>query len=264
MKFEVYPLEPGVVQIADGAGNCATLVTGKDRALLFDTMIGLGDLAGFVRAQTALPLTVVNSHGHLDHVGGNLGFQDVYIHPADRALFAANLRVVEERGKNSGLDLSNCAESLAHPERLRDLLPGRVFDLGGLRVKVVPLAGHTAGSVGLLLLERGLLLAGDACTPQMCLFMEGASLRAYRETLLALRALPFDRFVFGHHTGTFARGWLDRFEDCVSLIGRKKPVDYFYSLIPSYRGKAYILKPWNREAQGPVCVIVGKEAEDVC
>lgn len=262
MGFEIFPIDEGVFQIADGVGDCATLLLGEERALLFDTMIGVGNLKGFVGSRTALPLTVVNSHAHLDHMGGNLPFPEVYLHPADLALIGRNREVVAERGRNSGLDLSRCAESLSHTENLRPLDPARCFDLGGLHAQVVPLPGHTPGSVGLLLPERRLLLSGDACTPQMCLFMDGASLSAYRETLTRLRALPFDRFVFGHYTKPFAKNWLDRFAACAELVGRKKGTDYFYSYIPSYTGTAYFLEPWNREAEGPVCIIVGKGQEN--
>ena len=89
--FSFAVLTDGVVQIQDTEGSCATLVIGKTRAILFDTMYGKGDLIAFLLRFTALPLTVINSHGHLDHMGGNFQFDAVYLHPADRSLLSIQL-----------------------------------------------------------------------------------------------------------------------------------------------------------------------------
>lgn len=45
-----------------------------------------------------------------------------------------------------------------------------VFDLGQLECFVIPLPGHTKGSIGILIPDLRLLLSGDALTPIMCLF----------------------------------------------------------------------------------------------
>lgn len=68
-EFTRTQLRPNLWQFQNSVGNCASLVIGTEKALLFDTMTGLGDLLGAVRELTDLPLSVVNSHGHFDHVG---------------------------------------------------------------------------------------------------------------------------------------------------------------------------------------------------
>lgn len=249
-------------QISDTAGNCATLAVGTERAILFDTMIGLGDLKGFVRTLTDRPLIVANSHGHMDHMGGNFQFETVYLHPADRRLIARDLANIPVREEHTGEELSNCRKSLSMTDNLTDLWPGTVFDLGGLHARILHLPGHTAGSIGLLLEEKKVLLAGDACTPQMCLFLEGAQeLRVYQDTLQFLKEEAFDYFVLGHFTKLFPKAMLDKFEACTQLVGVKKGYDFYYSLIPSYTGKAYILEAHNREAGGPIGIIVRAEQE---
>ena len=59
------------------------LVIGKRKAALIDTGFGLGDLKAFVRTFTDLPIIVLCTHGHLDHIGGNSQFDEVYICPED-------------------------------------------------------------------------------------------------------------------------------------------------------------------------------------
>ena len=52
------------------------LVAGKEKALVIDTMIGYEDVHAVVRTLTDLPLVVVNTHGHCDHIYGNIYFED--------------------------------------------------------------------------------------------------------------------------------------------------------------------------------------------
>ena len=84
-------------------------------------------------------------------------------------------------------------------QEVGDLLPGQRWDLGGRHAAVVDLAGHTRGSVGLLLEEDRLLLAGDALGPTLLMLgVECAPLDALRRTLERTLALPFDRFLASH------------------------------------------------------------------
>ena len=46
------------------------LILGKERALLLDTGMGIGNIRAVAERLTKLPITVVNSHSHFDHVGG--------------------------------------------------------------------------------------------------------------------------------------------------------------------------------------------------
>ncbi|WP_315823617.1 MBL fold metallo-hydrolase [Paraflavitalea speifideaquila] len=59
------------------------LIMGQHRAILFDTGMGIGDIRAEVTAITSLPIVVVNSHCHYDHIGGNHQFEEIwsYEHP---------------------------------------------------------------------------------------------------------------------------------------------------------------------------------------
>ncbi|MFP5109041.1 MBL fold metallo-hydrolase [Neobacillus sp. C211] len=54
--------------------------------MLFDTCYGIGDLKTTIRTITDLPIIAVNSHGHIDHIGGNWQFDEAYIHSDDISL----------------------------------------------------------------------------------------------------------------------------------------------------------------------------------
>ena len=57
------------------------LIVGQTYALLWDTGMGLAPIRPVVEALTDLPVVVINSHSHFDHVGGNWAFPFVLSWP---------------------------------------------------------------------------------------------------------------------------------------------------------------------------------------
>src|ERR1700690_4301482 len=79
--FEVYEVAPSVFAIYEPHQSEETigyLIVGQQRALLFDTGMGIGDIKSVTAHLTQLPIVVLNSHTHDDHVGGNWQFDTVY------------------------------------------------------------------------------------------------------------------------------------------------------------------------------------------
>ena len=173
------PLCPGVWQIEESYRVYCVLLAGRSRCILLDTGLGKQDLRQQVEALAGgLPCTVLCSHGHADHVGGTGAFGAFFLHPADRALLTEG-----------------------QAAQMQPVLPGAMLDPGGLPAVVVGLPGHTAGSIGLLLPEQRLLLAGDALCPRLLLPEPETGLEALRQTLPAALDLPFDTYVSGHTPG---------------------------------------------------------------
>ena len=263
--FRHVELAPGVVQIQGPLGFCSTLALGERRALLMDTMCGVGDLAGYVRQLTALPLIVCNSHGHFDHVGGNVQFASVWLpeleYPAaSRALGAEVRRELAGRlEENGGLTLTEAdRQALAGGgfDRFLPLEPGASFDLGGVTAVAVALPGHTLGSTGLLLREKRILLSGDAMTPIMCLFFpDGAGLEVYKSTLRKAMALPMDFFVTAHHVRLFPRSVLDTFLTCAEAVPALRGLRFQHDIFPEYTGRLYIYRGENSGEEDFVALI---------
>ena len=79
--FEIYQITPNIIAIYEPGQFeevISYLITGTDKALLWDTGTGIGDIKQIVDQLTELTLIVLNSHTHYDHVGVNYQFDNIY------------------------------------------------------------------------------------------------------------------------------------------------------------------------------------------
>jgi glyoxylase-like metal-dependent hydrolase (beta-lactamase superfamily II) len=149
----------------------ATVVVGEALALVVDTLSTpsqAGELAGAVRAVTALPWVVVNTHHHFDHAYGNQVFApcQIWAHEDAAAALrsdpARQLRTLYDEYAESEPDLAAellDATVVAPNRTVRDTA---VLDLGGRTARLRYLGrGHTAGDLVVHAPETETLIAGD-------------------------------------------------------------------------------------------------------
>lgn len=259
--FHVSKIGKDIYQIQDRFQACASLIIGSQKAVLFDTMNGLGDLKSLVEGITSLPIQVINSHGHVDHIGGNYQFDKVCLNRKDWGVIESNRAILKTIEMNMHEELVNCKKSMEMTEQMPDIIPGTKIDLGDRTLEVVPLEGHTPGSIGLLLKEDRILFAGDAFTPQMCLFFpESMPVEAYQSMLRRTMEQPFDQYVLGHYTQLFPKSYLMKMLECSKLAQQNvKSYPYEYSLVPEYKGKIFIYDMNDEFINDIVCIIVKSE-----
>lgn len=152
--IEVKRLNPHVYLMDDAGESTGYVVIGRKKALIVDTMNGCEDVGAVVREITNLPLMVVNTHGHCDHISGNIYFEEAWLNPAD-------LGVAKEHSKTPELIKIMSEKGLSMPP-FREIRSGDTIDLGGLTVEIIGLPGHTEGSILLLLKEDRILFTGDS------------------------------------------------------------------------------------------------------
>ncbi len=150
MSFNTIPITTGVWEITDGTAESPDfvdiyLVEGSVKALVIDAGISGSDLSGYIRTLTKKPVELALTHGHYDHIASALQFEKVYMSSKDFDLIKPYTPFKDF--ESSGI---------------KDLKGGEIFDLGGCKLEVIALPGHTPGSVVLLDRERQLLFAGDA------------------------------------------------------------------------------------------------------
>ncbi|GAA1860596.1 MBL fold metallo-hydrolase [Pseudonocardia ailaonensis] len=134
------------------------LVLGAERALVIDTDRDLARgaaLAAAVREVTALPVTVVLTHGHFDHCFGTTAFLPcpVLAHPGCRAFLERS-----EQTTRWAPEFPSIAE--VDPV-VPTTAPGLV-DLGGRLVRLLPQApAHTDHDLAVHVPDADVLFAGD-------------------------------------------------------------------------------------------------------
>ena len=148
----------------------AYLVEGDERAALIDAGLGIGDLRTATADVTDLPVEVLLTHSHYDHVGSAHLFDDVAITEGDDGALAAELSA--EMKAYADLIPGRCSRPIppgfswdryrivpTMPTRvLRD---GDIVDLGGRQLEVVHTPGHSPGSACFLDSKTGCLFTGD-------------------------------------------------------------------------------------------------------
>ena len=235
MSYAVTQLKPNVYHIADPLGVFMTLIVGEEKTLLLDTGYGFGNLDETIAEITDLPVILVNSHGHLDHVLGNRFFSEAYLHHADMNLYQAH---TSRERKQSMLNVpqelfpANFSEEAYLAEDKTKLLPledGDVFDLGGVTLTVIHTPGHTLGGIALLDDRDRLLLTGDAVSPHVWMFLkESATISTYIQSLKKLRQLNnrYDGIIASHVPVILPNVSIDRLIHCAENIDLEKSVPF--------------------------------------
>ena len=169
-------VRPGIYLMDEAHEATGYLVVGRDRACVIDTMNGYNDLYQAVRKITDKPLTVVNTHGHPDHIFGNMYFTEAFLNPADNDL----ARQFTEHPDF----LAFCREKGRTMPPFRGIEPGDSIDLGGRTLEVFALPGHTPGGILLLLKEDRILFTGDSVNHHLWMQLDGClPMRAFVKEL---------------------------------------------------------------------------------
>jgi glyoxylase-like metal-dependent hydrolase (beta-lactamase superfamily II) len=210
--FEVYKPTPGVFAIYEphqAEETIGYLIVGSQRALLFDTGMGISDIKKVTQDLTTLPIVVLNSHTHDDHVGGNWQFDDVYALDTDftrKNALGSRADAQEEITPDQicgslpkGFDSKTYA---TRPWKIKAYThDGDRFDLGGRTIEVISTPGHTPDAITLFDRANGLLFTGDTFYPApIWLFRPETDLNAYAASIARLAALaPTVKLVLGAH-----------------------------------------------------------------
>lgn len=223
--FDVSRIDPATYSIHEPRywqRNVAYVIKGEQRAILVDSGSGTRDMAFVASRVTKKPMTVVASHGHYDHVGSHASFASVAMVdlPETRAATSADGWYSPPVGKSLW--------AFTGGWRVTEWWkPGDVIDLGGRKVEVVHLPGHSTDSIALVDRERGYAFVGDHLYGGPLLAnLPGSDLAAYLEsTRRLLRDFPEVKAVYGaHEESRLKRSDLEALEKAlVAILDKKAP-----------------------------------------
>jgi glyoxylase-like metal-dependent hydrolase (beta-lactamase superfamily II) len=238
---------PWLYSIFDPQAVFCYLAVGNEKALLFDTGYGIGNLPVVIKEITDKPVTIVLGHGHIDHANGAYQFHEVWLHESDFELYYKHTsedfrkNILDELARKGQVLPEGFDRSKYMKEKvsfLRKLDIGHVFDLGNLHMEVVSMEGHTAGSIGLLAQERKVLLDSDSANPHIWMFLtESLSVHAYIAMLERMLQLDFNVFFVGHNDAPMPKSYFNKFINVArnASLEKAKP----YNAIPELKGFIY-------------------------
>jgi hydroxyacylglutathione hydrolase len=141
----VGPLETNCyLAYCDETLECGVIDPGAEPDLIFPAIVESG----------LKPVVILNTHGHIDHVGANRDIKEKFAIPLwIQALDAPLLE------KNQQFELSLLLGAKTSPPADRLLQDGESVEFGRCRLAVIHTPGHTPGSVGFF--GDGILFSGD-------------------------------------------------------------------------------------------------------
>jgi glyoxylase-like metal-dependent hydrolase (beta-lactamase superfamily II) len=216
--FEVYQVVPLVFAIYEphqAEETISYLIVGEKQAMLFDTGMGISDIRRVTSELTHLPIVVLNSHTHDDHVGGNWQFETSYGMDTDfTRTNAKGSRQDAQDELGPGMicgDLPKGFDAKSYVTRpwkiSRFVHDHDTIDLGGRTLEILSTPGHTPDAISLLDRAHGLLFSGDTYYPApIWLFRPETNLDDYVPSVKRLAALaPQLKLVLGALNVPFAQ-----------------------------------------------------------
>lgn len=213
--FEIYRVEPDIyVFYEPGQFEEAVsyLVLGEDKAALVDTGCGIGNIKQLAEDFTDLPVMVVNTHHHNDHVAQNHLFDEVAIFDDPVARRTAEegvphdemLELLDEGSVWKPLpeDFDPDAYWVPPFKVTRWLHDGDFIELGGRELEVFHTPGHSPDSICLLERDSRLLWTGDMFyTGAIYTYLPGGDLDQFIESYRRMIDLfpHYDRLMPSHN-----------------------------------------------------------------
>ena len=207
------------------------LLCGEDAALLIDTGMPFGNIKKVAGGLARLPVAVVNTHAHVDHIGSNFRFDAISYHEDDKPVFALHTSpaYIAQLARHAlppvGRPLIPVAKKLLKADpagEYRYIRDGHVFRLGGREIEAIHTPGHSPGSICLLDRAARMLFTGDTlCEWGVLLDLAGSrGPETYLASVRRIKALSpaFDRILPGHHGWPVDRAYIDEYEACAAGI----------------------------------------------
>jgi glyoxylase-like metal-dependent hydrolase (beta-lactamase superfamily II) len=125
----------------------------------------LSSIIDVLRKYNLKPISILVTHGHLDHTFTVLPLAKeygipTYIHSTDRKLLADPFKALQAGGMSAQIMEQLGVTDFAEPEDVREVSDSFSFEVAGFDIKVDHAPGHTAGSA-LFTVNDEYLISGD-------------------------------------------------------------------------------------------------------
>lgn len=197
------------------------LLLSKDKALLIDTGLGVANIKEVIDKITNLPIMVVTTHVHWDHIGGHALFDSFAVHEKEKEWiideFPLPLPVVKYNlfDKKCRFPDEFCIDDYkvfqGVPKQI--LQDNDVIDLGERKIKVIHTPGHSPGHCCFYEENRQYLYSGDLIY-KGCLdmFYPTTDPELFMQSIDKVSKLTVEKIMPGHHGLDISVGFLSRIQ----------------------------------------------------
>lgn len=212
--FDVLPIDAATYALYEPGHweRCLSyLVMGEQAAALIDTGLGIANIKHVTDQLTDLPIKVLTTHVHWDHIGGHGLYDQIYLHAGDRDWLANGLpmplsviRAGLMRDPLTRPTPPEFAPAEYQPFRGQPsglLSDSEIVDLGGRQLMALHTPGHSPGHLSFFEAERGYLYTGDLLYQgTLYAFYPSTDPLAYAASVARLAQLPgVNKLLPGHN-----------------------------------------------------------------
>ena len=147
------------------------LLMGEEQAVLIDTGLGIDNIKRITDQLTELPIVVLTTHVHADHIGSHGQFENIYVHKEDEDWLINGIKglSLEQIRKDMGRDVTIPTPVTFNPNTYKPfqgeptglLQDGDVFDIGDRELTIYHTPGHSPGHIAIFDHSKGYLFTGD-------------------------------------------------------------------------------------------------------
>lgn len=241
--------------VPGGAIMQSWIVKGNQYVMVIDSPVPeIDGFRKFIELKFKLPIIYVNTHGHIDHIGCNGQFEQVYMAKEDWLLAAGG--GIAPATEETALKLLSY--------ELLDIKNGTKFDLGGRIIEAYELPGHTKGSVVFYDSVSDALFSGDAVARRVLYGMsQWVPLMEYLDSLKQIETLNIKKIYSMHddfalpadmpqriinHITQYLRNTKDRWKSPVDgkwfrrihFLENEEDMNFFDFVIPEEKWEEYL------------------------
>lgn len=171
MDYEIIKINIDTYRIENN-GVRFFLLIGTKQALLIDSGMTVRNAKEIAESITDLPVSLLNTHADIDHIGSNIQFDAPCMSPAE----LTNYHTKNFKGN------------------ITPVWDGDVINLGERELEIIEMPGHTPGSIAVLDKKYAVLFSGDPVqNGNIFMFGTHRNMNAYIHSLKRLQKIS-DKF----------------------------------------------------------------------
>jgi glyoxylase-like metal-dependent hydrolase (beta-lactamase superfamily II) len=215
------------------------LLIGEEKVALIDTGLGIDNIKRITDQLTNLPIIVLTTHVHWDHIGSHGEFKNIYVHKDEEDWLVNGIKKlsIEQIRKDVSRDITIPTPETFNPDTYKPfqgnptglLNDGDEIEIGNRKLTIYHTPGHSPGHISILDNSKGYLFTGDLLydgTPVYAFFPTTNPVELV-QSLKKISNIPNVTKIFGgHNTIGLDASILQEVENAVGELKEKDRVRF--------------------------------------